>query len=155
MNRSVQTVTVDGEVRTVGRPDFHGGGMEWATTIARKHPKYIYATKHGLLMHEIAVMELRWWELGPGGHYWIRRKSPRVSYKTRCGMFFFGFDPEAELPKDRPSKSTVCELPRPDTVLCGRCQGNEPVFAKGCQTKPGGPSRYEARARLGCVVKPG
>lgn len=147
-----ETIEVNGELRTVGRPDFRGGGMEWATTRAKRHPKYVYGTKQGLLLHEIAKMELQWWQLSGNGHYWRRVKSPRVYYTTKCGMNFFGPDPESPYKKDANGKATVCELPKPDAVLCGRCKGEPPIFAKGSQPKPGGPTRQEARARIGCVV---
>jgi len=97
-------------------------------------------------------MKLQWWQLGDSGSYWRRRKSPRITYSTKCGMFFFGPDPESEYRRDKPSKAVACELPRPNAVLCGRCRGQGPVFAKGTQPKPNGPTRYEARERLGCVV---
>src|SRR3990167_1005100 len=100
----IETIEVNGEIRTVGRPDFHCHGMKWADTVARKHPKYVYGRKQGLLMHEIAEMQFRWWQLGSGGHYWIRRKSPRTYYRTKCGMFFFGPDPESEYKRERPAK---------------------------------------------------
>ncbi len=152
MNSAIQTIEVDGEIRTVGRPDMRGYDMDWARTQARKHPKYVYGRRQGLLMHEVAVMEFQWWHLGDGGAYWVRAKSPRVTYTTKCGMFFFGPDPESTFRRDKRAKSVACELPRPNAVLCGRCRGEGPVFAKGTKPKAGGPDRYEARLKLGCVV---
>jgi hypothetical protein len=131
----------------------HGGGMEWARSFAKKHPKYVYSRRHGMLLHEIAKMEFQWWQLGDSGKYWVRRTSPRVTYTTKCGHFFFGPDPESKYAKDKPPKVAICELPKPDAVLCGRCRGESAVFARGCQTKPGGPTRQQAKARLGCVAE--
>lgn len=150
---SVETVEIDGEIRTVGRPDHHGDGMEWARTMAKKHPKYVYGRRLGMLLHEIACMEFQWWQLGDNGSYWVRMKNPRIHFTTKCGTFFFGPDPESRYAKQRAPKAAVCELPKPDAVLCGRCRGEGPVFAKGCKAKPGGPTRQEARARLGCAVE--
>lgn len=118
MSIPVETITVDGELRTVGRPDHHNGiGMEWARTFAKKHPKYVYGRRYGMLLHEIAKMEFQWWQLGDNGHYWVRRTSPRITYTTKCGMFFFGPDPESKYAKEKPSKSAVCELPKPREVV--------------------------------------
>jgi len=149
---SVETITVDGEIRTVGRPDFNGYGMEWARTKAKRHAKYVYSRRFGILLHEVREAELSWWKLGNGGKYWVRRQSPRITYLTKCGTYFFGPDPEAETPRGRKSRALVCELPKADAVLCGRCRGEGPVFGKGMQRKDGGPTRQEARARLGCAV---
>jgi len=132
---------------------FKGEGMDWARTVAKKHPKYVYGRRHGMLLHEVLIMELQWWQLGDNGRYWVRMKSPRIHFQTRCGVFFFGTDPESKYARQRVAKAAVCELPKPDAVLCGRCQGKEPIFAKGCKAKPGGPTRQEARARLGCAVE--
>lgn len=146
----VETVHVDGEIRTVGRPDHNGGGTDWMRTVAKRHPAFVYGRRMGMLLHTVARMELQWWTLGDSGNYWVRRTSPKVYYTTKCGMFFFGSDPDS-LGK-KPPKALVCELPKPDAVLCGRCQGKGPTFAKGTQPRPGGPTRKEARARIGCVA---
>lgn len=138
------------EIRTKGRPDF--GNHKFGVTRAKKHPKYVYATRQGMLLHEVAYAELRWYRIGGRGDYLVRRKSPSITYTTKCGSLMFGNDPEDES-KRRTRKSTVCELPKPGAVLCGRCRGEGTVFAKGCQPKQGGPTRQEAKARLGCVAE--
>jgi hypothetical protein len=144
------TVVVDGEIRTVGRPDFID--HDWGRTVAKRMPTYVYATRQGLLLHKVSEMTFYWWKLGPNGKYWIRRTSPRITYHSICGQFFFGHDPEPEYKRQEGRRSVVCEMPNPDAVLCGRCHGRTPTFAKGNQPKAGGPTRHEARARLGCMM---
>jgi hypothetical protein len=123
-----------------GRPDFEN--HKFGVTRAKRHPKYVYGNAQGLLMHEIAYVEFRWYEVGPGGHSLIRLAHPKISVTTRCGQVFF-----YRCQNGKP-KSTMCEMPNPGAVLCGRCQGKGPVFGKNGS---GGVTKSAAKVRLGCI----
>jgi len=151
--RTFRVVKVGDELRVNGRPDWHGGGMTWAQTTVKRHPKYVYGTKMGKLLHEIEKVRLVWWQLGGHGSYFFRVSSPRVYFETKCGYCFFGSDPTNTFRSSRKSKATVCELPKPDAVLCGRCRGEGAVFGKLGKVGRGGVTYKEARERIGCTVQ--
>ena len=151
--RVFRVVKVDGELRINGRPDWHGGGMAWAQTTVKRHPKYVYGTRMGKLLHEIAQVTLCWWQLGGHGEYFFRVQSPRVWFETKCGYHFFGSDPQNTFISSRKSRATVCEIPKPDAVLCGRCRGEGPVFGKHAKVGRGGVTYKQARERIGCVIQ--
>jgi len=122
-----------------GRPDFEN--HKFGVTRAKRHPKYVYSNIFGCLVHEITYVEFRWYNVGSGGSSLVRRAHPRISITTNCGQVFFYWSQNG-----RP-KSTMCELPNPDAVLCGRCQGKGPVFGK---RGSGDVTKSAAKVRLGC-----
>src|SRR5262245_45458642 len=93
-------------------------------------------------MHEIAHVEFRWYDVGPGGHSLIRRAHPSIHITTYCGQMF------VLRHRNGQPRSTMCEIPNPDAVLCGRCQGEGPIFGKNGK---GNVTKSEAKARLGCT----
>lgn len=125
-----------------GRPDFTD--RNFGVTRAKRHAKYVYSNLNGLLLHKIAHVQLRWYDAG--GDHLIRRETPHASITTICGQTFFG----GKTRRGGKVRATMCELPKPDAVLCGRCHGEGPVFGK--DSTPG-VTKQEAKTRLGCVVQ--
>lgn len=123
-----------------GRPDFEN--HTFGVTRAKRHPKYVYGNVFGCLVHEIAYVEFRWYDVGPGGHSLIRRAHPKISITTRCQQVFL-----LRNSNGRP-RSTMCEIPNPDAVLCGRCQSKGPIFGKNGS---GNTTKSAAKVRLGCA----
>jgi hypothetical protein len=126
-----------------GRPD-----LDWyksgrstprpGVTVAKRHPPYVHG-KIGMaqLLHKVMRLELRWYEVGPDGHHMRRLHSPSMMATTVCGhVFYIG------------TRAQTCEMPKPDTVMCGRCHGTGPNFGKHGINNV---SRQEAKVRLGCV----
>ena len=129
-----------------GRPDMED--RQFGKTRAKRHPKYVYGTASGLLMHEVAYVELHWYDFGPGGHSLIRRDSPRITITTCCGQLFHAQPRHWNRPnRDGKPRATICDVPNPDAVLCGRCRGEGPVFGKN---GTGNVTKREAKDRLGC-----
>lgn len=123
-----------------GRPDFED--HNFGVTRAKRHPKYVYGTAFGSLLHKVAYIQMRWWS--PDYGRLVRRKAPRLLISTICGQTFF-----VGAMKNGKPRSTMCELPKPDAVLCGRCHGEGPTFGKNSNA---GVTKREAKARLGCVI---
>ena len=123
-----------------GRPDFEN--HKFGRTRAKRHPKYVYGNANGLLMHEIGYVEFCWYEVLPPGHCLIRLDHPRINIHTCCGQMFFLWHRNGQ------PRSTMCEIPEPHAVLCGRCQGKGPVFGKDGNWIV---TKKEAKARLACT----
>lgn len=117
-------------------------------TILKRHPPYVHGAR-GMLLHEVREVELWWYDFALSGTGLVRLKSPRMIIRTKCDQTFFGQSPLARGTKQR---AKTCQLPKPGAVLCGRCRGEGPVFARGCKPGRSGIDRHEARARLGCVM---
>ena len=114
------------------------GKEEKEYQIAKKHPKYVFGVGgNNALVHKIRCVRLRWWTVGPSGHYLVRLQSPRMFAECICGATKFIDSPRAK----------VCEMPAPDAVLCGRCMGTGTNFPRGREHDI--PIR-EARVRLWC-----
>lgn len=126
-----------------GRPDLDWYRSDQTTpqpgvTYAKKHPPYVHG-KIGMaqLLHRISYVELHWYE--SCYDHMRRLRSPRIIANTVCGTSFrIG------------TKAQTCELPAPQTVLCGRCHGEKPNWGRhGSHIV----SRRDARLKLGCIVK--
>jgi hypothetical protein len=125
-----------------GRPDFQD--HKFGITRAKRHPKYVYGSILGSLVHEVSYVEFRWYELKMG--YCIRLDSPKISATTKCGMSFFVHNIGSR------AKATVCEIPKEDAVYCKACQKQGRNFPKNKKHEI---TKQEAKARLGCndIVK--
>lgn len=126
------------EIIIKGRPDFHI--KNYGITKAKKFPPYVYSTNaNGALIHQVRSVDLRWYDVANGGHDLKWRHNPRMSINTKCGQRFFASKGNAN----------VCELPNPDAVMCGRCEGKQANFRKGKYSE----ERKAANKKLGCLVK--
>ncbi len=103
----------------------------------KKHPKYVHG-KIGMavLLHKIDHVEARWWDYDY--NYLLRLQSPILTAHTICGMSW----------RISSDKSRICEIPKPDAVLCGRCHGQPRNFPRGETPKI---PRALAKIRLGCI----
>jgi hypothetical protein len=126
-----------------GRPDFVD--RKFGVTVAKRHAKYVYSNLNGLLLHKVNKVELHWYDARMD--HLVRRDVPHVSITTVCGQMFFGSSSRGGKALRR---STMCELPKPDAVLCGRCHGETPPFGK--DGKPPC-TKGEAKVRLGCITE--
>jgi len=126
-----------------GRPDF--ADWQFGKTRLAKHPKYVYGTsRQSMLIHKIAYVTAHWYE----AHYdrMLRLETPNLVATALCGQIFF-----VQLRHDRRKfTASMCEIPKPDAVLCGACHGEPRPFGK--YGKP--PCSKEiAKVRLGCLVR--
>ena len=107
-------------------------------TVAPRKP-YVYGTaRNNALIHVIRCVRLRWWDTGPRGAYLVRLQSPRMMAITNCGQWI-SIDS---------AKGKMCELPKPDAVVCKSCLGKGRNFPRG--------EKHEvplalAKVKLGCV----
>lgn len=125
-----------------GRPDLpgFGGDARFGITRAKSHAKYVYGTSsNACLLHKIMHVEMHWYTPGGCGDHLVRLSSPWMGATSMCGQFF----------SIGGTKAKTCELPRPDTVLCGRCHGEGPIFGKNQEHKI---TRRQAKDRLGCIA---
>lgn len=122
-----------------GRPDFTT--KNFGVTRAKRHPKYVFGSVFGKLVHEIRYVEFRWYQVGSPGNHLVRLDSPRISATTKCGIAFFLSNYNSR------AKGSVCEVPKADAVLCKACQGNGKNFPKNKQWEV---TMQEAKKRLGC-----
>lgn len=124
-----------------GRPDF--ADKSFGITKAKRHVKYVYSNDaNGCLIHKVREVTFHWYEAK--GDYLERRQAPHICIKTICSQVFFAHNRKGK------RAATMCEIPSPDAVLCGRCHGEPPVFTKG---KSHAEEKRAARARLGCVME--
>jgi hypothetical protein len=109
---------------------------------AKRHPVYVYSvTPNSCLMHRIAAVEI-YWDVLVNGSTVGRLKTPRMMARTICGMTKFLFA----------QKSRTCQVPLPDSVLCGRCHGEVATFGKSGAGTKAGLTRKVARIKLGCEI---
>jgi hypothetical protein len=120
-----------------GRPDFED--HNFGKTKAKKHPKYVYGSNYGCLIHEISYVEFQWYEFKMG--HCVRLDSPKITASTRCGMFFFVSNCRSR------GKAKVCEIPKEDAILCKACQKQGRNFPKNKEWEV---SKQDAKTRLGC-----
>lgn len=131
-----------------GRPDLDWYRSDRSTpqpmiTRAKRFPKYAYGRiGFAMLIHKIAYVDLRWYEVGSGGGFLYRINKPHMTAHCNCG----------EMVYIDSTKGNVCEIPAPDAVLCGRCHGEGPVWPKNRQVE-GKPTKKEAKVRIGCVAR--
>ena len=128
-----------------GRPDLEWyrsrQGKQPFYTKAKKFPKYVHGVRgNSALIHTIAYVDMDWCQVGGNGSYLIKLDSPIMHATAICGTHF-----------RLSSKSGVtCEIPKPDAVMCGRCNGEMPPFSKR------NPNRLDIKAakkELGCIVE--
>lgn len=110
---------------------------------AKRHPAYVYSiNRNGCLMHKVVEVELHWHALVDGGSKLGRLKQPAMIARTVCGVHRLL----------TPERSRTCHIPLPDSVLCGRCHGEEATFAGRRKTTKSGLTKQEAHVKLGCIV---
>ena len=126
-----------------GRPDFrdHSFGI----TKLKDFPKYVYGTAgNALLIHKVSSVEAYWYE--PDYGRMLRLETPKLIARSVCQQSFF-----IHLPRSRQKfKAVMCEVPKPDAVLCGACHGQPRPF--GRHGKPPC-SKEMAKIRLGCLTR--
>lgn len=124
-----------------GRPDLPtwGGPSTFGRTRAKRHPKYVFSNI-GRLVHVVQYVELTWWTVGRGGGHLVRLE-PRRTMVTMCGMHFISHGRHG---------ATLCAIPKPEAVMCGRCHGKPPTFGRGRERTV---DPRVARQNLGCVVE--
>lgn len=124
-----------------GRPDMED--HSFGTTKAKKFPPFVYSTNsNGCLIHKVRFMELRWYEVESRDSLrWL--KNPRIIIVTKCSQSFF-------LKSRNGLGFKMCEIPSPDAVMCGRCEGKNASFSKGVDSYE---KRKEAHAKLGCMAE--
>jgi hypothetical protein len=132
-----------------GRPDMED--RNFGCTQAKRHPRYVYSTDaNGCLVHLVRAVNFRWYDIGGTcGEYLVRRNSPTVNITTKCGQLFHVVKHYGKKRRDG-AGAMMCELPNPDAVLCGRCQGDAASFRK---TKDAYKERQSAKLKLGCMVE--
>lgn len=124
-----------------GRPDF--ADHDFGKTRLKKFAPYIYSRLGGMLVHKVLYVDAQWYKPINGGSDLQRLPSPRLTYVTNCGQWFYGG-------VDRPKRAQTCRIPQEQAVLCGRCDGTGPVFGRGLHERM--VTRADARKRLGCVA---
>lgn len=115
----------------------------FGVTQSKRHPAYVYSINgNATLMHKVASVTIQWYAYVGSGSMLGRLKQPAMIAQTICGM-------SKSL---TPERSRTCAVPLPDSVLCGRCHGEEPTFKGHRKTTTSGVTKQEAHVRLGCVV---
>jgi len=115
------------------------GAEEHAVTYAKRIPKYVHGGKNAALLHRVLKVRMRWWGYGPWGAYLVRLQSPILIAECVCGMSF----------RIENTSAKVCESPKPDAVLCGRCHGRGRNFPRDSEHEV---PMSLAKVRLGCVA---
>src|SRR5277367_1039429 len=109
----MEDFTTLGEITHPGRPDFYDNG--WGKTQLKRHPQYVYSTGHkGQLIHKISHVTVRWWQ--GSMDRMVRLRKPVIIAETICGMSKF-------VQSGGRLKASMCEIPKPDAVMCKRCLG--------------------------------
>lgn len=117
------------------------GKEECEYQTAKANRQWVYGSgKNNALMHKVLYLKLRWWVTGSGGRYLVRLSSPRIMTVTGCGRWMLL----------EPNHSHLCEMPRPNTVICAACEGRGRNFPKGRKHEI---PLAEAKIRLGCEKK--
>lgn len=130
------TVTYEG----ITAPRF-GAEENERQIIAPKKP-YVHGTgRNNALLHVINYVQLRWWTWEPNGDHLTRLNTPRMFAFTKCGAYF----------RIDSTKAKMCELPKPDAVVCKSCLKEGRNFPRG--------KRHDvplalAKVRLGCIEQP-
>lgn len=115
-------------------------------TFAKTFPPYVFS-RRGALLHKLVEVELHWYQPVSNAPN-ARLEKPKALGRTACGMTFFlayGGDTKKR------AHGQTCVLPKPDAVLCGRCNGDQPTFRRGPNRTPAVTWR-DAKAKLGCVA---
>ena len=115
----------------------------FGVTTTKRHPAYVYSiNRNACLMHKVRDVEIQWYALVDGGHRMGRLKQPAMIAHTVCGC-------SRALTPDR---TRTCHVPKPDSVLCGRCHGEPATFGKHGKGTKAGLRRAAAHVKLACVV---
>lgn len=123
-----------------GRPDFED--RSFGVTHLKQFPPYVYSLLGGMLVHKVEAVQARWYK--PQYGHLERLESPILTIVAACGQLFYAGHGRAE-------RSRACVLPKPDAVLCGRCQGTGAVFGRGLAERA--VTRRDAKRRIGCVME--
>ena len=125
-----------------GRPDL--GDFFFGVTDAKKFPPYVFGVRGGsCLVHRIRRVRYHWYRVAAGGSKLVRMKRPVAIADTMCAQSF----------RLEGAICRTCQVPSPDALSCGRCDGIEATFAKRKGYRVAGLTREEAHVKLGCVVK--
>lgn len=123
-----------------GRPDFQTRGF--GITRATPRAEYVF-TKRGMLVHRIKYMELHWYDVVDRKKLG-RRRSPRISYQTVCGVSL-----HATSYTEQPS---MCARVAPDAELCRSCLGQGRNFKRrNRKVSLSGRTIEELRAAKRCI----
>lgn len=115
------------------------GPEENAVQIVAPKKQWCYGTnKSNALVHRIAYVRLRWWVHDYG--CMRRLSSPRMMAVTKCQRYIRLDD----------TTGTMCEIPKPDAVLCKACLGQGRNFPRGKKHEI---SLEVAKVKLGCIRK--
>lgn len=133
------------EIIVPGRPDLawyrSREGKQPFVTRAKKFPKYVFGNRgNAALVHTIAYVKLNWTRVDDTGSNLIKLNAPIMIATTICGTSF----------RLSAKSGVTCEIPKPDAVMCGRCNGQMPPFSKR------NPNRLDIKAAkkaLGCIVE--
>jgi hypothetical protein len=130
-------------IDVMGRPDHNcylPEEKQWWWTEAKTFKPLVHGSSHNCcLVHKVARVKLRWYD---GYYSYMRRRDhPCAIAETVCGQYFF-----LNVPK---KGAKMCELPAPDAVQCGRCNGELPTFSKRRKVQI---KRQWAKDHLACVV---
>ena len=131
------------ETYVEGRPDF--ANHSFGITRLKDYPKYVYGMAgNALLVHKVAYVEAYWYE--PQYDRMLRLETPKLIARSVCNCSFFIHLPHAR----KKFKAVMCEIPKPDAVLCGACHGQPRPYGKN-GTPPC--SKELAKIQLGCLVR--
>jgi hypothetical protein len=100
-------------------------------TDATRFPPYVFSATRGLLLHRVQRLRLYWYwwdEHGRGLGAPIRLACPRMFAECVCGQSFH---------LQGRTHAQLCQQPNPDALLCGRCQGQGPLFGKDRRARAG------------------
>lgn len=132
---------MSGQLIIQGRPDFED--HDFGVTRPKRHAQYVYSNQNGALIHKVSHVSLSWYQAQ--SDHLVRLTTPNMTIRTICGQQFFGS-------KNRGGKQrlTMCAIPKPDAVLCGKCHGEEATFGKHGNAPC---DKRAATARLGCITE--
>lgn len=136
-----------------GRPDLYGPDRHlFGVTFAKRFPPYVFSTMGGAsLVHKVARVRLRWYEVGPTMHTLRRMKVPQATAECVCGQYLYLN--VASIRPHRRNRAKLCEVPAPGALLCGRCHGEVATFGPDGAGTKAGITRRIANQRLGCMVE--
>jgi hypothetical protein len=116
-----------------------GGKEEREHDYAKTFLPYVYSTsRNAALVHRVLRVQVRWWDCAMT--HMLRRQSPILIVECACGMFF----------RINGAKAKMCEIPKPDAVLCGACNGKGRNFPR---RRPADIPLSLAKIRIGCIER--
>lgn len=133
----------DENAPVLGRVDIYPHAYDFGVTVAKRHPPYVFGIRGvSCLVHRVRRVELHWYRIADHGRALVKMKRPVMIASTVCQQSF-------RLDGDI---SRTCQLPKPDALLCGRCQRKQATFPKRGNARIENISRQEAHVKLGCIV---